>query len=233
MKVAVAMMTTPSWSTEELRDLVATATTLGRGEAEVNLLLCGDRCRAAADEGAALGASVFVFESEACRLPNSDFFSRSVGSFCDKTPVDFVIMPRGIHYLAGAAAAAVALKGRLIPAVDAIGIEKDTYIFTRSTGNGTLLIKEKVTGGPLVLTLEPGAMKSEELPRVGTGQIRDTGLPVETAFEPYEQTREESNRDMDDAEVIVAVGRGIGSEDNLYLVRDLAALFPAAAARWW
>ena len=229
MKVLTAIMPGSDTSIDELNPLVNTALSLGGKGSEGSLLLCGADCGETADSASERGIHVYYGDSESCRLPNSEFFSRALVCCIEETNPDLVLLPRGMHYLPGAAAAAVRLHGRVITEVESISISNDTIVTTRSIGNGSFLVKEVISGKPAVLTLQPGALKGEELPAGKAGEVTQLNVPGTMSLEPLELEVQDSARDLEEAEVIVAVGRGIGNEDNIYLARDLARLFPSSA----
>jgi len=229
MKVLTALMPGGSTSANELNPLINTALSLGGEGAEVSLLLCGSECEGTAGIAAAQGLRVYLSESESCRLPNSEFFAQALVKCIEENTPDLVLLPRGMNYLPGAAAAAVSLHGRVITEVESISRRNDTFVTTRSIGNGSFMVKEVLSGKPAVLTLQPGALKEGQVPAGEAGEVIRFDMPGKMSLEPLELEAEESARDLEEADVIVAVGRGIGNKDNIYLARDLVKIFPSSA----
>ncbi len=111
---------------------------------------------------------------------------------------------------------------------DAVGIRP---------GDGGLEIDRQVYGGrvhcrlvlppgePVVLSVRPTTFPAAE-PRGSPGAVeafRPEGLPEAPAVRFLEYVEEAAGEvDITQAEVIVAAGRGIGEEENLALVRELA-----------
>jgi electron transfer flavoprotein alpha subunit len=142
---------------------------------------------------------------------------------------------------------AVRLGAGCITAIENARREGANVIFRRSLLNGKIKAEVVSQAETTVLTLLPGMFRGsgggdrETLPpprsglldgrRVGPAQARIislAGLPLRSrplGLLPAP----EKDADLAAAEVVVAAGRGIGKEENLALVRDLAALFSRSA----
>lgn len=109
------------------------------------------------------------------------------------------------------------------------GYDTETATFFRSAGSGTSLLHVKApTGG--VITLQAGALS----PAPGAdvpGRVTVRSLAVAPGPVRIRSTsaREKRNADLSGARVVVSVGRGIGSQENLSLFRRFAEALPGAA----
>ena len=118
-----------------------------------------------------------------------------------------------------------------IPGVTKILQENNRLLFRRSLFQGKLLADLAVETRGVVLTFESGYFKFSGSPLQEKGFWElNTLSPSESRAELLEITPAlEIEADLREAEVIVAAGRGIGSEETLDLIHRLAALFPRSS----
>jgi electron transfer flavoprotein alpha subunit len=118
-----------------------------------------------------------------------------------------------------------------IPGVTKIIQENDRLLFRRSLYQGKILADLAMEAPGVVLTFESGYFKfsGSTLREKGSCELK-TMSPKGTRAELLEITPAvETEAALREAEVIVAAGRGIGSEETLDLIHRLAALFPRSA----
>lgn len=145
---------------------------------------------------------------------------------------------------------AVRLNAGCITAVEGARQVKEGYIFRRPVLNGKIAADVAARAETTVITLLPGVFhiggtKNDASPP-GTGFARDVVSGRITAPEGKAKmviiealslktkplgllSAPEQDADLTAAEVVVSAGRGIKNEENLFLVRDLAALFSRSA----
>ena len=123
---------------------------------------------------------------------------------------------------------AVALDRGLVS--DCLGYRKENgrLIFVRQVFQGKFCADVEFVGeGPYLVSFQAGAFREDSVRR-GTAPAPVTAVPVEISAEairakPGERFREAKQAvDLTQAEVIVAVGRGIKAPENLELVKKLA-----------
>ncbi len=105
-------------------------------------------------------------------------------------------------------------------------------VFFKEVFYGKFVVRMKPTGqGPFLVSFQPGTFSVDDA-RTGTGpEIRRVSLtPAETGRRTYIATHapERKGVDLTTADIIVAVGRGIGKKENLALVQELADVLGAA-----
>jgi electron transfer flavoprotein alpha subunit len=148
-----------------------------------------------------------------------------------ESPPAFLIMPHNSR--SWELAPRIALRSGLacIPGVTKILQENGRLLFRRSLFQGKILADLAVEARGVVLTFESGYFKfSGSAPREKGSCDLKTMPPFESRTELLEITPAvEIEAALREAEVIVAAGRGIGSEENLTLIHRLAALFPRSA----
>ena len=121
------------------------------------------------------------------------------------------------------------LSARLdIPLVsDCISFSMDSKLtLVRSVYQGKFNSDLTVSSEKFLLSFQSGAFRVDAL-KTGSASIRNISVDlssVENSIQPGEKFQEsEKSVDLSQAETIVSVGRGIGKEENLQMVRDLAA----------
>jgi electron transfer flavoprotein alpha subunit len=102
---------------------------------------------------------------------------------------------------------------------------ENKLILTRSVYQGKLNTDVSVNHGKFMMSFQSGSFKADSLQK-GSTNIKTMEIDfsdMKTTINPGEKFQEsESSVDLTQAEVIVSVGRGIGKEENLDLVRNLA-----------
>lgn len=144
---------------------------------------------------------------------------------------------------------AVRLNAGCVTAVEGARRDGEAFIFRRSVLNGKATADVVVCTETTVITLLPGMFRGEgakdDAITPGTGKAQDVSGGQAAEVSRVEmipigalhlKTRSlgllsapEQDADLTAAEVVVSAGRGIKKEENLFLVRDLAALFSRSA----
>ncbi len=135
---------------------------------------------------------------------------------------------------------AVRLGAGCITAVEGVTQDGDVPIFHRSVLNGKMTTGVVSRAETTVLTLLPGTFQGKS-----GGETRDVSdnqavFPAHAEIIPVNAlplksrslgllSAPETDADLDAAEVVVSAGRGIGKEENMQLIRDLASIFSRSA----
>ncbi|MCU0844053.1 MAG: electron transfer flavoprotein subunit alpha/FixB family protein [Spirochaetes bacterium] len=186
---------------------------------------------AALEIAAKTGVDVSALENEHAAGYTAGLWKEALATSIAPLDPRFVVVPhtaRGYDFAPGLA---VRLGAGCVTAVEALQMDDGAIGLTRSAFGGKALMHIVPPEGCTVLTVLPGAFPPEEAAPAAPGAVtilrnnaRDarsralgrTASEVETAS-------------LNEAEVIVAAGRGIGKKENLALIRALAALFPRSA----
>ncbi|MEW6114453.1 MAG: electron transfer flavoprotein subunit alpha/FixB family protein [Thermodesulfobacteriota bacterium] len=118
-----------------------------------------------------------------------------------------------------------------ITTVERVSFDADRVIFARGASGGKLVAELIPTTRLTVITVQPGAFRSEFDNSSTTGSIEVRTVQFQPnrsrslGFKPGPA----GDKGLSEARVIVAAGRGIGKLENLSLIRDLAAAFPRSA----
>jgi len=144
---------------------------------------------------------------------------------------DYVLFPHTYQSVEFVPRLAQTIGAALVP--EAIGFERgeDGLVWRRPILTGKMQARVRTRGtGPVLVSLQSGAFSADSR-RTGSAPV--SPLPVELAAADLgrevlgvEQAGGESV-DLSKAEVIVAVGRGVGGADKLAPVEELAALLKA------
>lgn len=200
----------------------AVAVVMGRGAAR------------AAHEGLPGPWEPYVIDGPDLEPYNPDTWKARLREVFGDLAAPYIFLPHTSRGWDCAPALAVALGGCVLTAVEEVRIEEGRVIFTRSLCRGRLREDVVPLAFPAVVTClpredgddarqTPPEAPGGETPAPGNtggrGRIRPLGV----------KTGGGGARDLDTAEVVVAVGRGIGREEDLPLVHRLASLFPKSA----
>ena len=204
----------------------------GHHPASIKIILLGE----AVETPAAKAAEETGVDVLALKVPGLKNFQGEVAlQVLEKVFFEFpplcLILPHNSRSWELAPRIALRLGLACIPGVTKILQENDRLLFRRSLFQGKILADLSVETRGVVLTFEagyfkfsgstPGVKGSWELKTMPASEPRAELLEITPAVETEAALRE--------AEVIVAAGRGIGSEETLDLIHRLAALFPRSA----
>ena len=109
---------------------------------------------------------------------------------------------------------------------DCIGFKnEDELLFVRQVYQGKINSDISVEDSPILASFQPGTYRADEIIE-GTASVREISLDlssVEQTIRPGEKFQEAKGEvDLSRAEIILSIGRGIGKEENLPVVKDLA-----------
>lgn len=129
---------------------------------------------------------------------------------------------------------AIAAKGAV--ASDATGLSWDADgqepVVTHAVFGGDYTTESTVEGGLMIVTIRPGAItdhaEAVAQPQVVTSDVEVTTGPGATIVSAEAQDATSDRPALAAASVVVAGGRGVGSEENFQLIEDLADQFNAA-----
>jgi electron transfer flavoprotein alpha subunit len=115
--------------------------------------------------------------------------------------------------------------------VTGLRLDQDRIGFQRPVHGGRFLAETVSLTDGTVVTIQPGAFRELETWPPGKGSLELLSRPFPSSGTEVLGTKAAAQQDASvaEAEVIVAAGRGIGKQENLKLIHDLAALFPRSA----
>lgn len=147
-----------------------------------------------------------------------------LGDLIKREEYDIVLLSATTIGTSLAGPLAVCLSAPVIPEVTHI---TDDQIIETPMYGGKAVVRFKADGKPLILTIRRKYFERDEL-----ASSTET-IPLPIAPGPVSLIAEKSDKTegipLEDAEVIVTGGRGIGSPDNFSFLREMAGLFPRGA----
>lgn len=199
--------------------------TAGSGGAITAVMPCGAMSR-----GPLRGADLMVLEGNAFADYSAEAWEKAALAAARKTGPSLVIIP---HTAAGydyAPRVAARLGAPCITSVTAIENMHGKTLFRRSGFYGKIDMLYDTGRVPAVITVMPGSFSSDE-PSLDYGQVE---LLQHDIFMEYTSNilvtgTTDNNPELENADVIISAGRGIGKKENLGLIRSMAALFPRSS----
>lgn len=177
-------------------------------------------------------------------LPNPELLSHKVSSVIAEHKPELVLFTHTVRNCQCAAAISAKYKYSTLTAVEAFNHGSVGPVFRRSIFNGKLKENALLKTHTKILTVLPGAytfsenrIASESNASVIQLERHEFPAPTEVVtqydikrYRPVSLSSEsEGGAKLEDADVIVSVGRGIGKEENIGLIRETASIFENAA----
>jgi electron transfer flavoprotein alpha subunit len=195
----------------------------------IEAAVLGSGVRGIADEVAAKKlAKVYDIESPKLAAYTPDAYSYALKQFISERKPHLVLMPHTYQVRDFVPKLATALGTGVVS--DCVGYKKDgdKLLFTRQMFQGKFAADVAFTGGgPFFVTFQTGAFRGDQV------QAGDAPAPVETVNvevpanvirtkpgEPFKEAKQAV--DLTQAEIIVAVGRGIKEQKNIEIAKQLA-----------
>ncbi len=198
----------------------------------------------------ALGASVGAVAKELSQADVAEVLTGEHAALGQYTPDAFTMALKGVieqrkpavvlmahTYQARDFAPMLAARLRVSAVTDVIGIsgEGASATFTRPMFQGKLTATVRPTSsGPVIVTVQIGAFRADAVRRGGSASVSSVEIAVDSAAirqqpeAPFQEAKQAV--DLSQAERIVAVGRGIKSQDKLPLAQSLAQAMGAELA---
>ncbi len=200
---------------------------------EIAMLVPGQDVRDIGEAIARQGIDVLLIENEHLRYFNPEILLQEIAGAVDRIKPQFVCFlhsTRGCHL---APAVAVLTGSSCITAVEAIR-EGEALAFRRSLFSGKLLMEVSPQAPRSVVTILPGAFpaadEADSLPvEPGAVSVRQIDVQEKRVFAHGLRRDDSDNGKLDEADIIISAGRGIGSAENLSLIRDVSEILPRSA----
>jgi electron transfer flavoprotein alpha subunit len=217
-----------SWET------IAAAQALGGGP--IRIAIAGGSVGALATELATAAADeVLVVEDPALTAYTPDGYAMAIRGLVEHAKPTFVLMPHTYQTRDCAPVIAARLRKPLITDVTAISGTGADATFTRPMFQGKLAAQVKPLGAaPFFVTFQIGAFRADAVKKGGSAAVTPVAIHVDAAAirqkpePPFQEAKQAV--DLGQAERIVAVGRGIKSQEHIALAEKLAKAMGAELA---
>jgi electron transfer flavoprotein alpha subunit len=206
------------------------------GGMPIKVAVLGGATGAVAQEvGSAAVAEVLVAEHAALEPYTPDAYASASRSLIESASPTYVLLPHTYQTRDFAPLLAARLRKPLITDVTAISGTGADAAFVRPMFQGKLAAHVKPAGGPpAIVTTQIGAFRADAAQKGGSAAVRKVDIQVDPGAvrqKPEAPFREAKQAvDLGQAERIVAVGRGIKSQENIPLAEKLAKAMDAEVA---
>ncbi len=208
----------------------------GRHSAAIQIVVPGGDVRDLAGELAdRTGLDAIALEAESLDPYNAETWQQALTALIRERKPSHICIPHTSRGCDFAPALAAGIRASCITAVEGICDDPDSPTFVRSIFNGRMRMRARADRDITVLTVLPGAFPAESLPDP-LPEKRKAAVEILQLKASPRRTRAlgilaagEENLDLALADTIVSAGRGIGGEENLALIRQLAGLFSKSA----
>jgi electron transfer flavoprotein alpha subunit len=193
----------------------------------VEVLVPGKGVAAVAQELSAFAiARVIALEADALAAYTAEAYTQVLANYIAASQPEIVLLPHTYQVRDFAPRLALALDRTLLSDCTGFRIEDSKLLFTRQVFQGKFTADISFNGpAPWLATFQIGASRGDQA-EPGTAPVESVAatIPVASRVTPGEVFREAKQAvDLSQAEIIVAVGRGIKEQKNLTLADDLAA----------
>ena len=180
-------------------------------------------------------AEVLVVEHPALAAYTPDGYAMAVRGLVDAASPTYVLMPHTYQTRDCAPAIAAKLRKTLITDVTGISGSGADALFTRPMFQGKLAAHVKPLGDPpFFVTVQIGAFRADAVQKSGSAQVTPVTVEVDPSAirqkpeAPFQEAKQAV--DLGQADRIVAVGRGIKSQENIAIAEKLARAMGAELA---
>jgi electron transfer flavoprotein alpha subunit len=216
-------------------ETIAAAQTLAGG-LPIKVAVLGATAGNAAEELAGGGvAEVLVGAHEALAPYTPDAFTMALQALIESTSPAFVLLSHTYQTRDFAPMLAARMRKPLITDVTGINGTGTGATFNRPMFQGKLAAEVKPKGdGPFIITFQIGSFRADAVKKGGSAPITTVEVTVDASAirqkpePPFQEAKQAV--DLSQAERIVAVGRGIKSQENIGIAEKLAKAMGAELA---
>ncbi len=215
------------------KEAVAAAQALGKDlNQKVGALVFGKNSDNLAKEAAGFKVDeVIQVKDEKLNSYSADAYAETVKQIIEKESPKIVLT--GYSYLVRDFFPKVSarLKKPLITDVTGYKVDGGKTLFTKQVLHGKLTVDiETKVDGPVLIGFQSAAYSGDDLEK-GSAKVRTESVSLDqsqlktTSEEPFQE--ESGGVDLSAADKIISIGRGVGKEENMELIKALAAALKA------
>jgi electron transfer flavoprotein alpha subunit len=192
---------------------------------DIKALLLGQGIDGLADKLTTRGAAEVIYaEGKAVEHYTGDAYRRAIEAVVKDEDPELVLISHTPNGWDVSPLVAAGLGVPLATGCSNITFNDGKMCFVRKAFNGKFLHEVEIDARPQIATVDKGSASPLEEPTQGT--VRKINVPVkedEVQAQFVEIKKSESGGvDLTQAQIIVAIGRGVGKEDKVALIKDLA-----------
>jgi electron transfer flavoprotein alpha subunit len=229
MKALVISLQKQGKTVSATYEMLTAARSLG---AEVSTAVLAANAQPLAAELASRGGGkVLAVSNPVLDSFNDEIFAKVIAELITRHAPDIVLGPATFYGKALFARLAAFMGGMMTSDVTALKVEGDSVVVTRPSYGGSVVarVAPKSKGAPFFVTVRPKIFAESSS---GAGEV-----VAETAADScfvargvVKEVRSESSGTLNlaEADVIVAVGRGVKGQENIPMIKDLAGALKAA-----
>jgi len=202
---------------------------------DLSILCLGENASSLRDQASDYKANNLILaQHDLINAYSADGYSKALSQIVSELSPKYVLM--GHSYMVRDFLPRVSAKLDIPFVSDIIAVEYDgdSPIFSRQVFNAKLATKVKTTSDTVLLSFQSAAFSSDDMQIGGSENQSDFSVNLEASDIKSDSEAEfqesASGVDLTTAELIVSVGRGIESQDNLPLVESLASAMGAEIA---
>ena len=203
-------------------ELIETAKSLG-GEI-FTVILAEDAAQPASELASHGGGKVLAVSNSALKYFNDDIYAKAIKELAGKYSPDIILGSASFYGKALFSRLASLLEAPMASDVTAVEVDGDSVVATRPSYGGSVIAKVGSNGlSPFCVTVR---LKIYPESKEGAGEVVEETVDAsvfESKMTVTEVKVESSGAvNLNEADVIVAAGRGLKNEENLAVVRELA-----------
>ena len=211
-------------------ELVHFAEELGQfRSAPIKMLILGEKVETLAKSLAeTTGKDVLAIRSPQLAQYNGQVYKSVLHDILGEYPPAYVCISHSSRGSDFAPGLAMRLKAACITGVSALSVQEDMICFSRDVYGGKINADMVSYTETTVLTVQPGSYgpaPDKDQPG-GKVYLKSMAVAPQVSLTLSTTPFQVSDLDLSAARVIVSAGRGIGEEENLQLVRNLASAIP-------
>lgn len=215
------------------KEALAAAQALGKDiNQKVSVLAFGKNSDNLSKEASSFNVDeVILIEDDNLNSYSADAYAETIKQVVEKESPKFVIM--GYSYLVRDFLPKVSARLQKPLITDVIGYKTDggKTLFTKQVLHGKLTVDiESKVDGPVLVGFQSAAYSVDNLEN-GSAEVRTITVTLDpaqlktTSEEPFQE--DSGGIDLTAADKIISIGRGIGKEDNMPMIKDLATALKA------
>ena len=216
-------------------ETIAAAQQLSSGGMPIKVVILGPAGAVAQELAGGGVAEILTVDHPALAMYTPDAYTMALQAVIESAAPQLVLLPHTYQTRDFAPRLAARLRRPIITDVTAVNGKASSATFTRPMFQGKLAAEVKPAGeAPWFVTFQIGSFRADAVQKSGTAAITSVNVAIDDnrlrqkPEAPFQEARQAV--DLSQAERIVAVGRGIKSQENIQVAEKLAKALGAEIA---